>query len=325
MSDTYVLCREHARSRAAELTDALAAAGLDPSIIALADGERPTAAITKSIRTARCVVLCWSAQLAIDDASDPFADLAAISEESENFVHVRLDAGAGPTSLVYDYIRRPPGRLRRWWASLFDSLYTRDIIAAVRNRRANIYPPEPIARVRMVRRQIMLVVISLGGVGATVSGVLGLGQFIPWPRWQEERAWAAVPDGDCAAIATFAREWPDGRYGATARATLSRPELREHFVNGVRNYPFSGPLISGTGAGSQEEAARIATDWGQRTAGEQCQAHTRTLGVELVDWTMKGATPICNASGETWFCQVDAEAQCRTREPEQRDFCSKDH
>lgn len=329
MTDTLVLCGSSARPRAAELTDALSAAGLDPALVVLDEQAARDPALPGLVRAARCVVLCWSLSTGggTDDGTDPgseaFATLAALADRAGNFVHVRIDRGAGPPGLIYDYIAYPGEPLRRWWASLFDSLYTRDIIAAVRNRRARIYPPEPIARTRMVRRQAAMAIVGLGGIGATISGVLGLGQFIPWPRWQEEAAWKRVPDGDCSAMADFAREWPDGRHGATARAIVARPQQREHALERVRPLVIAGPLASGKGHPTRDQAERAAIEWARARASAGCAMTAGTLEAKLEGWSLSSGTPACEASRTGWFCQVDQRADCRTREVQMVDFCAK--
>ncbi len=322
MIDTLVFVRPAFRSRAAELTDALSAAGID---VALSTIDGQGAVDAKAIAKARCVVLCWSSEAGSDDGDeltrfDRIADLAA---RADNFIHVRLDPAVAAKPLSYDYLVPAGSAFGRWWRGLFDSLYTRDIIGAVRNRRAKIYPPEPLARRRMIQRQAVVAVMATGGALATLSGVLGMGQFIPWPRWNEERAWAAIKDGDCAAIKAFTADYQGGRYAARASAALLHPEQRTTWIKRDRPVAVMGPLPVGPGHADQAAAQGAALEWVTAELQQQCRNHAANLDARLQGVSLPPAAPQCQSIGAGWFCQYDVKAQCQLSEPEPQPFCAK--
>jgi hypothetical protein len=327
MTDTIVFVRAAFGSRAAELTDALSAAGIDATLV-IVDGKN-AAVDSRAAAKARCNVLCWSSNFDRDHDSQAaeeiseFEKIATASRKAENFIHVRVDVKAEQIPQSYDYITPIGGKFVRWWRGLFDGLYTRDIIGAVRNRRAKIYPPEPMARRRMIQRQLVMGIIASGGMLATASGVLGLGQFIPWPRWNEERAWAAVKNGDCVAMKAFVAEYPDGRHSSRANASLLRPEQRLRWVIRDRPAELSGPLASGIGHTDQATAELTSLNWARGESKKLCENYANNLDAKLIEFTVPPSPPQCQAIGGRWFCQIDGTALCRLSEPEPQAFCTK--
>jgi hypothetical protein len=135
-------------------------------------------------------------------------------------------------------------------------------------------------------------------------------------REEEDRAWAALPPGDCAALRRFVNDWPDGahRPAATARldaVSVTRPEHWEARDKRVSLYLSENRAAATTEARAREQA--LAT--GQRDAEQRCRTLpssdyrflNATASAEAGDWT-------CRREPSGWFCSAQGTALCRLEE-----------
>jgi hypothetical protein len=193
-------------------------AGLDVQWFA---SEHDWIGARERLLAARCVIFCWSR--AATDQAESYRLLAAEALARGIAISIEFEPGTRPTELsamtTYAFGGRRTGLARL----LAGRLFLNDIVVAAKYKAAGQDPPPPTAPRKLLFRQAWVGVVAIGSVAATLSAPAQLYQSIPWPRFQEERAWAAIPPGSCAALAAFRRDFPDGRHAAKAAAVLANP------------------------------------------------------------------------------------------------------
>lgn len=207
------------RERATKILDALVGERLDVVWHSVAPGDDDWTASVTAAHAARCVLFCWS-DATRSEAAAPFRLLGAETLAAGTAIGIELDRGAVPPDLsamtVYNLAGWRAHR-RGLWRAFAGRIFYNDIVSAAKFKAAGKDPPSPSAPAKMVARQAWVLAVGIGAILGILSLPKAVYDMVPWPRWNEERAWAAIPKDSCPGLAQFVRDWPDGRHGGEAR------------------------------------------------------------------------------------------------------------
>jgi hypothetical protein len=308
-------------ARATKILEALLAAGLDARWLSVDRSADDFAKARDAASLARCVLFCWS-EASRGDAAAPYRELARAAVADGTAVGVELDSGAAPPDLAMaSYAlqgwRRAEGGLVR---QLVGSVFYNDIVAAAKFKAAGRDPAPPSATTKLLMRQLWVLAVGAAGVAGVLALPAKLVEQIPWPRWNEESAWAALPPGSCPALAAFRQQYPAGRYAEQATAIFEN-RLRGEVRLVARNRPL--PFFVGAAdaapatseAAARAAAATRAGDERQKIcAGLAATSEGRLLSADAVDEAIS-----CQPLGGGFVCSVSGTAQCRIEEKQADD------
>lgn len=272
---------------------------------------------------ARCVLFCWSVATAGTDAA-PYRDLARAAVAQQTAVGIELDAGSAPADLPMTTYnlggwRRAEKGLLRWAVG---QIFYNDIVAAAKYKVAGRDPAAPSAPVKLLARQSWVLVVGIAGLLGALALPGEIYNKLPWPRFNEERAWASLPADSCAALASFRKAYPDGRYAAQATIIYeNRQASGPQWVDSQRSAPFFVAAADARPAASEAAAQAAAQPQVDAEAAKVCTGFAEASGGKVraaraadVQWQCQpvGGGTVCSATG-TATCTV-AERQVGSTE-----------
>lgn len=315
-----VLFSLHADAKRVEkVLDALIGDRLDVRWYSTEPGAPDWDKALEAAAQARCVLFCWSAATRADSAA-PFREAARAAIAAGTAIGIEIDRGAMPSDIsmtsygLYGW-RRGDGPLLR---HLIGKTFFNDIVSATKFKAAGRDPGPPSAPTKLLVQQGWLLFVGIGGLLGTLALPGRINEQIPWPRFNEERAWAALPADSCPALAAFIKEYPDGRYAGKAR-TIFENRLRgeAQWTQRVRTAPF---FVGAADAMPQPSAEAAKADvQGELRAEAQrvCAGFAEATGSKL-----KSASPgqlewQCQPLGLGTVCSVAGRAKCTLEELEE--------
>ncbi|MFL0669945.1 MAG: hypothetical protein ACJLS3_00520 [Erythrobacter sp.] len=165
----------------------------------------------------------------------------------------------------------------------------------------------PSAPTKLLVRQGWLLFVGIGGLLGTLALPGKIHDQIPWPRFNEERAWAGLPDDFCPALAAFIKEYPAGRYASKAK-TIFENRLRgeARWVERVRTAPFF--VGAGDTTPQASEAAAKAAAQGMVAAEVQkvCTGFAEAAGSRVKSTAPEKAGMAMSAIGVRYGVQPQA-------------------
>lgn len=305
------------RARVTKVLDALVGERLDVVWHEVVPGDAGWDAAIAAARAARCVMLCWS-DATRGDAAAPYRRLAAETLAAGTAVGIELDRGAVPSDLAAMSIYRLSGwraHHRGLWRAFAGRIFYNDIVAAAKFKAAGKDPPSPAAPAKMLARQAWIAAVGIGALVGILSLPKAVYDLIPWPRWNEESAWAAIPQGSCPALAKFVRQWPDGRHGEEAKTLYAaRTRAAAVWMPVDRSAPFFVASAAATPAAG-EAAARAATlARADAEARKACQGFVEAAGSRLARVAAEPGDWTCSSVGGGTVCSLTGTAKCRLEE-----------
>lgn len=326
MTDIFLSYKREDEARVGRLARALEQAGLrlwwDRG---LPGGESWRANIQAALDGAKCVIVAWTRE-STGPAGDFVRDEAGRAKARGILVPVLLERVRAP--LGFGEIQAID--LSHWRGDARDPFFL-DLVAAVRAKlEGRPVPPARGPMARLARR------LTIGGIASAASagvvafamnimsvqdhacavrlgqpllsdacGALGLGER---PTREERIAFAALPDGDCAALRAFLDRHEASPLRALADSRLNAKVIAEEesWVAGERRLILFAP------GGSEAEARARAGPQAERL----CRGFAATLSFRLEAAEATGAYAcedgVCGLSGEA-VCALE-ERQIVTRE-----------
>lgn len=317
MTKIVLLSLPDDRARVTKIIDTLVGERLDVVWYSAAPGDADWDKAVAEAREARCVLLCWS-DATRTEAAAPFRALAADAVAKGSAVGIELDRGAVPPDLSGMSIYSLSGwRAHRHglWRAFAGRIFYNDIVAAARFKAAGKDPPSPSAPTKMVLRQAWLLAVGLGGVLGMLALPAAVYDRIPWPRWNEERAWAAIPKDSCPGLAQFVRDWPDGRHGGEAKDLYgARTKKAAAWTATERTAPFFVSVANATPAAGEAAARAAALARADGEAKKACRGYVEAAGSRLKSVRMAPGDATCSAVGGGTVCSLAGNATCTLEE-----------
>jgi hypothetical protein len=345
MTTVFLSYKRDDEARAGRLVRALEAQGLrvwwDRGLQA---GESWRSQIEAELAAAGCVVVLWTTA-SVGPEGGFVKDEAGRGLRRGVLVPVRLDA----VELPLGFGEAQAIDLVGWGRGLRRSArdpFVLDLVAAIRAKLDGRPAPAPLGPTkRLLRRAAaggLTAALALGGAAFATNalnlqnqlctlplaqpglsdtcGALGLGGRPTSARRveneREDRAWAALPPGDCAALRRFVNDWPTGLHQSEANSrlnarSLSQAERWETKEKRVSLYLSDNQAATTTEAQAREQALAA----GQRDAERRCRTLpssdfrflSATASAEAGDWT-------CHREPSGWFCSAQGTALCRLEE-----------
>ena len=308
--------------RAEKMLDALVGERLDVHWHSAEPGTPEWDKALDAAARAKCVLFCWSDAARLDAAA-PFRDAARKAAAAGTAIGIEIDRDAMPADIsmtVYGLYgwRRGDGPLLRY---LIGKIFYNDIVSAARFKAAGRDPVPPSAPTKLLIRQGWLLFVGIGGLLGTLALPGKIHDQIPWPRFNEERAWAALPDDSCLALAAFIKEYPAGRYASKAKTIFenrlhgeARWALRERtapfFVGAAEAMPqpSEGAAKAAMQSGLEAEAERVCAGF-----SEAAGSRLKSASPEKLEWQCQslGAGTVCSVAG-TAVCDLEELEEDRT-------------
>lgn len=308
--------------RAEKVLDTLVGERLDVHWHSVQPGAPEWDKALDDVARARCVLFCWSDAARLDAAA-PFRDAARKAAAAGTAIGIEIDRDALPSDIsmtsygLYGW-RRGDGPLLRY---LIGKIFYNDIVSAARFKAAGRDPVPPSAPTKLLVRQGWLLFVGIGGLLGTLALPGKIHDQIPWPRFNEERAWAGLPDNSCPALAAFIKEYPAGRYASKAK-TIFENRLRgeARWVERVRTAPFF--VGAGDTTPQASEAAAKAAAQGMVAAevqkvctgfAEAAGSRVKSTAPEKLEWQCQplGSGMVCSATGMA-VCTLEELEEDRT-------------
>ncbi len=304
-------------ARVTKVLDALVGEKLDIRWHSAAPGTPDWDAAAADALAARCVLFCWS-DATRAEAAAPFRQLAAEALASNLAVGIELDTGAVPPDLAAMSVYSLAGwraHHRGLWRAFAGRIFYNDIVSAAKFKAAGKDPPSPSAPGRMVARQAWVLAVGL----AALLGILALPKavydLIPWPRWNEERAWAAIPKESCPGLAQFIRDWPDGRHVGDARNIYAARTKKAAIWTPVdRTAPFFVSAASAKPSPTEAAARALALRSADAEAAKACQGYVEAAGSRLKGVGLVPGDTSCTSVGGGMVCSIAGNATCKLEE-----------
>lgn len=299
------------RPRVEPIADALLAAQLDVRLYDFGEAGGPDAG-----EAARCCIFCWSDNTAGAD-SEGYRAFAVRIAAGGRAIGVAIDKGAVPPAdapmTTYGLAGRQlrPGAVSRW---LFGDLHMRDVIAAAKTKAAGIDPPPPTATARMLRRQAWAVLVAVGALWGSFTGLESINDRIPWPRYRETAAWQAIKPGSCDDLRVFLLKFPDGANAARARTVLAAPKAGGVAGLAERMFPVGDVLGIPTPDVSEAAAQQAARTRLMGEAARLCSGYARTAVARLAASRTGDERLTCRNAASGWTCQIEGQALCAVEE-----------
>ena len=304
-------------ARVTRILDALVGERLDVHWHSIEPGLPDWGTAAADALAARCVLFCWS-DATRTEAAAPFRQLAAQALAKEIAVGVELDRGAVPPDLTGMSVYSLAGwraHRRGLWRAFAGRIFYNDIVSAAKFKAAGKDPPSPSAPAKMVARQAWVLAVAI----AAFVGILALPRavydMIPWPRWNEEHAWAAIPKDSCPALAQFIRDWPDGRHGNDAKTIYAARTKKAAVWTPVdRTAPFFVSAANARPSPTEAAARALALASANGEAARACHGYVEAAGSRLRGVGIVPGEPTCSAIGGGVVCSVTGTATCKLEE-----------
>jgi hypothetical protein len=317
MSAIILLSLPADRDRVTKILDALVGERLDVRWHATAPDSADWPTAVAEAAAARCVLFCWS-DATRAEAAAPFKQLAADSLAAGTAVAIELDAGAVPPDLAGMSTYNLAGwraHRRGLWRAFAGRIFYNDIVSAAKFKAAGKDPPSPAAPAKMLARQFWVLAVGLAAVLGLLALPKAVYDLIPWPRWNEERAWAAIPENSCPRLAQFARDWPDGRHAGEAKdAYAARTKQAAQWSGVERTAPFFVSGASAAASPSEAAARGVALARADGEAKKACQGFVEAAGSRLKSVAVAPGDYSCTALGGGTVCSLAGNATCRLEE-----------
>lgn len=220
------------------------------------------------------------------------------------------------------------------WRGSAQNLSFRDLLATIRAMIAHVPPPSRnTALRRMVRRSIaggaafallsglfaflanvasfQENICSVSTLQPEISDFCGMLSFGGKPSREERLAWAALPQGDCTAIAAHARRFPDGAYRAKAAELINTAKVTrdEVWTPDVKRLPMFAPQ-DGASAADLSAAKAQALERAQATADKLCLGFAATAIYRATDATPEPKDWSCSEYASGTVCGFDGTVAC---------------
>jgi hypothetical protein len=322
MTAILLLCLPADRDRAMPIIDALVGANLDAHWFCAAPDDPEWTDAADAIETARCVIF-WSQAAAAGEAVR-YRLLAARVLARQAAIGITLDPGALTPELAwmtsYDLSgwRSRPGGLRRLLAG---GIYMDDVVTAAKFKIAGRDPPPPSAPRKLLMRRAWLGFVSVAGFAALLGAIPQLYQSIPWPRFNEEAAWAKLRPGSCEDLLAFRKTWPSGGHAADAQARYDarRRVATIRWVRVVRSAPVTVPAGTAQALPTEAEARAAALARAKPEARLACEGFTRAAGSKLRGMRLNAGPLSCTRLAGGIICgMARGEAFARSTSPSNR-------
>ncbi|MDB5680105.1 hypothetical protein [Sphingomonas bacterium] len=317
MTAIVLLSLPEDRDRVGKVLSALVGERLDVVWRSVAPDDPHWAAAIAEAREARCVLFCWS-DATRSEAAAPFRRLAAEALAAETAVGIELDRGAVPPDLAAMTLYSLAGwRAHRHglWRAFAGRIFYNDIVSAAKFKAAGKDPPSPAAPAKLLARQAWVAAVGIGAIVGMLALPKAVYNTIPWPRWNEERAWAAIPKGSCPGLAAFIRDWPDGRHGGEAKDLYAaRTKKAPAWTPVERIAPFFVSAAHAAPSATEAGARAVALGRADAEARKACQGYVEAAGSRLKGVGVSPGDVTCNAVGGGTVCSVAGNASCRLEE-----------
>jgi hypothetical protein len=317
MTAIILLSLPEDRARVTKVLDALVGERLDAVWHSVAPGAADWDKAAADALSARCVLLCWSDATRAESAA-PYRRLATDALAKGLAIGIELDRGAVPPDLAGMSIYSLAGwraHHRGLWRAFAGRIFYNDIVSGAKFKSAGKDPPSPSAPTKMLARQAWVLAVGLGAVLGILSLPKAVNDMIPWPRWNEERAWAGIAKDSCPDLAAFIRDWPDGRHGGDAKNIYAaRTKAPALWTPVERTAPFFVSAADAPPAATEAAARATALNRADAKAREVCQGFTEAAGSRLKKVTAKPGDWICTPAGGRFVCSLGGTATCGLEE-----------
>lgn len=315
MSTIVLLSLAADHSRASKVLSALVGERLDVRWYSVSPGDKDWDEAVAGVRAARSVLICWS-HATRAEAAAPFRAIARDAVAAATAVGIELDRGTAPPDLpmtVYS--------LHGWrmgvglWRWIIGRIFYNDIVSAAKFKAAGRDPAPPSATTKLLVRQLWVGVVGIGALLGLLALPDKIYNAIPWPRFNEERAWNALPRDSCTALAQFRRNWPDGRHADGAKTILeNRTKAAPTRVVRDRSAPFFAGAGSAVPKSSEADARADALARAKGQADKVCLGFTEAADSQLVSATVRAEEWQCLPLSGGTVCSVTGTAVCRVKE-----------
>jgi hypothetical protein len=307
------------KKRAGKVLDALVSERLDVRWFSTEPGAPEWEAAKEDTARARCVLFCWSNATRVD-AAVPYRELARTAIAAGTAIGIEIDRGALPPDLemtsygLYGW-RRGDGRLLRY---LIGKIFYNDIVSAAKFKAAGRDPSPPSAPTKLLMRQAWVLFVGIGGLLGTMALPGKIHDQIPWPRFNEEKAWAALPSDSCPALAAFIKEYPSGRYTGKAKTIFdSRLRGEARWTPRVRTAPFFIGSADAVPQANESASKADVTKSIQLEVEKVCNGFVEVAGSRLKTGSAKALEWECQTVGGGTVCSVTGSAVCAVEELEE--------
>lgn len=305
--------------RAGKVLDALVSERLDVRWFSAEPGTADWETAKDESDRARCVLFCWSDATRVDAAA-PYRDLARTAIVAGTAIGIEIDRGALPPDLAMTSYglhgwRRGDGRLLR---HLIGKIFYNDIVSAAKFKAAGRDPGPPSAPTKLLMRQAWVLFVGIGGLLGTMALPGKIHEQIPWPRFNEERAWAALPADSCPSLAAFIKAYPSGRYAGKAKTIFdNRLRGEAKWTPRTRTAPF---FLGAADAVSRSEENAAKADMARPIQAEVekiCNGFVEAAGSRLKASSATSLEWECQTIGGGAVCSVTGSAACAVEELEE--------
>ncbi len=304
-------------ARVTRILDALVGERLDVHWHSIEPGLPDWGTAAADALAARCVLFCWS-DATRTEAAAPFRQLAAQALAKEIAVGVELDRGAVPPDLTGMSVYSLAGwraHRRGLWRAFAGRIFYNDIVSAAKFKAAGKDPPSASAPAKMVARQAWVIAVGLAAVVGILALPKAVNDMIPWPRWNEERAWTAIPKDSCPGLAAFVRDWPDGRHAADAKNIYAARTKKAAAWTAVdRTVPFFVSAATAKPSPSEAAARALALKSAGAEATKACNGYVEAAGSRLKGVAIVPGDTSCTQLGSGTVCSIAGNATCKLEE-----------
>lgn len=340
MTTVFLSYKRDDEPRAGRLVRALEAQGLEVWWDrGLQAGESWRVQIEAELAAAGCVVVLWT-EASVGPEGGFVRSEASRGMKRHVLVQVKLDRIDPPLGFDDDHWIDLVG----WGQGLRRSArdpFVLDLVAAIRAKLDGRPAPAPQGPLkRLLRRaaaggltavlataaaafvddtlnlQQRLCTLPLAQPGLSdTCGALGLGgrpdRDQRMKGEQEDRAWAALPPGDCAALRRFVNDWPTGLHQAEANSRLNARTLSQtERWEAVEKQPTFYLSENRAAAATEGKALEQALAAGQRDAEQLCRMPAGS-DYRYLSASAKAGDWRCQREPSGWFCSTQGTALCR--------------
>jgi hypothetical protein len=301
--------------RASKVLSALVGERLDARWFSVTPDDRDWDAAVAGVHAARSVLICWS-DATRAEAAAPFRTLARYVAEAGTAVGIELDRGAAPLDLPMTVYSLNGWRMGQGlWRWIIGRIFYNDIVSAAKFKAAGRDPAPPSATTKLLIRQLWVGVVGIGALLGLLALPGKIYNSIPWPRFNEERAWNALPKDSCVAVVQFRRDYPDGRHAGTVKTILeNRVRATPVWTARDRSAPFFAAAGSAAPKPSEALARADALTRARAEADKVCAGFTEAAESRLMAVALRAEQWECSASGGGTVCSVAGTATCRVQE-----------
>lgn len=316
MSATVLISLPQDEARVDKLLDALVDERLDVQWFSTAPGDADWDKAALAASHARCVLICWS-HATRSDAAIEYRELARSAAAADTAIGIELDKGAPPPDIpmtIYGlggWRRAEKGVIR--WA--IGQIFYNDIVSAAKFKVAGRDPAPPSAPAKLLVRQLWVIAVGIGGLMGVLSLPGEIYNKMPWPRFNEERAWAALPVNSCKQLADFRKKYPDGRYAELARNIYeNRSSGDDEWKDAKRSAPFYVGASDNAPRASEAVARSETRPLVAKAVAKVCNGFVEAAGSRLNAAVSSEESWQCTTIGAGYVCAVTGNAICSVSE-----------